>query len=93
MTQVKFVLMAHENGRFRPFSAEAMRFWQEHGAVIGEALRAEAPLTLAEIVAAQSFLPPTLPQFSFLPNPSTSGSVFSEDTLCQLPILYIDREQ
>lgn len=36
----------------RSFPPEAWQFWREHGAVVGEALRPETPLTLAEIVTA-----------------------------------------
>lgn len=52
MTQVKFIRTTHENGRFRSFSSEAIRFWREHGATVGEVLRAEAALPFAEVVAA-----------------------------------------
>lgn len=53
MTQLKFVRMTHDqNGRCRSFSPEAWQFWWNHGALIGDVLRAESPLTLAEIVTA-----------------------------------------
>ena len=52
MAQVKFIRTTHENGRFRSFSPEAWQFWWDHGALIGDVLRTESPLTLAEIVIA-----------------------------------------
>ena len=50
MTQVKFIRTTHEDGRCRSFPAEAWEFWREHGAIVGEMLRPETPLTFAEIV-------------------------------------------
>ena len=53
MTQVKFIRTTHDhNGRCRSFPAEAWQFWREHGAVVGEVLRAEILMTFAEIVTA-----------------------------------------
>ena len=52
MTQVKFIRTTHEDGRCRPFPPEAWEFWREHGAAVGEVLRAETPMTFAEIVVA-----------------------------------------
>ena len=53
MTQLKFIRTTHDrNGRCQSFPPEAWQFWQEHGAAVGEALRAESPLTLTEIVTA-----------------------------------------
>ncbi len=37
------------DGRCQPFPAEAWEFWRKHGAVVGEVLRLETPLTFAEI--------------------------------------------
>ena len=53
MTQLKFIRTTHDiNGRFRPFPPGAWQFWWDYGALIGDVLRAESPLTLAEIVMA-----------------------------------------
>ncbi len=52
MAKVMFVRMTHENGRCRSFPPEAMQFWREYGAAVGEVLRIETPLTFAELVAA-----------------------------------------
>ncbi len=52
MTRVKFVRTTHANGRCQSQSIEAMTFWQEHGAIVGETLRSESPMTLSEIVIA-----------------------------------------
>ncbi len=54
MRQVKFVRTTHRNGRYRTFPTEALTFWREHGALVGEVLRAESPMTFAEIVTASS---------------------------------------
>lgn len=52
MAKVMFIRTTHLDGRCRSFPPEAWRFWQEHGAAIGEVLRLESPLTFAEIVTA-----------------------------------------
>ena len=53
MSQLKFIRTTHDgNGRCRSFSPDAWQFWWDHGALIGDVLRAESPLTLAEIVIA-----------------------------------------
>lgn len=53
MTQLKFIRTTHDgNGRCRSFPPEAWQFWWDHGALIGDVLRAESPLILAEIVTA-----------------------------------------
>lgn len=53
MTQLKFIRTTHDgNGRCLSFSPEAWQFWRDHGAPVGDVLRAESPLTLAEIVTA-----------------------------------------
>lgn len=52
MKQVTFVRTTHEDGRWRPFPPDACLFWREHGAVVGENLRAGTPLTFAEVVTA-----------------------------------------
>lgn len=52
MAQVKFLPTSHKNGWSRPFPAEAWRFWHGHGAVVGEVLHPEIPLTFAEVVTA-----------------------------------------
>jgi len=38
MTQVKFIRTIHENGRYWLFSSEAVQFWREQGAAVGETL-------------------------------------------------------
>lgn len=52
MTEVQFMRTTHEDGRFRSFSVEAMQFWREHGAIVGDVLRIEEAITFAEIVVA-----------------------------------------
>lgn len=53
MTQLKFMRTMHDgNGRCRPFTPEAWLFWREHDAVVGEILRPNSLLTLAETVTA-----------------------------------------
>lgn len=53
MSQLKFIRTTHDgNGRCRSFSPDAWQFWWDHGALIGDILRVETPLTLAEIVTA-----------------------------------------
>jgi hypothetical protein len=52
MTCIRFIRTTHSNGRFRSFIPEAMRFWNGHGAIVGETLRQECPLTFAELVTA-----------------------------------------
>lgn len=53
MSQLKFIRTTYDgNGRCRSFPSEAWQFWREHGAVVGNVLRPETPLTLAEIVTA-----------------------------------------
>lgn len=52
MVQLKFIRSTHDNGRCRSFPPEAWRFWHEHGALVGDLLRSESPLTFAEIVTA-----------------------------------------
>lgn len=52
MTCIRFIRSTHRNGRFQPFPPEAMRFWSDRGAIVGETLRQECPLTFAEIVTA-----------------------------------------
>ncbi len=52
MTQVKFIRTTHENGRWRSFPTQAWQFWREYGAVVGEVVRAETPMSFAEIVIA-----------------------------------------
>ena len=53
MIQLKFIRTTHDqNGRSRPFPPEAWQFWREHGAPVGDILRPETPLTLAEIITA-----------------------------------------
>lgn len=52
MTQVKFVRTTHVNGHYQSQSTEAMTFWREHGAIVGETLRPESPMSLSEIIVA-----------------------------------------
>lgn len=52
MTQVKFIRTTHEDGHWRSFPPEAWEFWREHGAIVGEVLRPETPLTFAQVVTA-----------------------------------------
>jgi hypothetical protein len=52
MTYIQFIRVTHHEGYHRSFSAEAMQFWREHGAIVGEILRAECPMTFSEIVVA-----------------------------------------
>ena len=53
MTQLKFIRTTHDgNGRCRSFPPEAWQFWREYGTAVGEVLRAETPLTLAEVFTA-----------------------------------------
>ena len=52
MSQVTFILSTHKNGRFRPYPTEAYQFWAEHGWLVGEVLRQEQGMCLAEIVQA-----------------------------------------
>jgi hypothetical protein len=53
MTQLKFIRTTHDgNGRCHSLPPETWQFWWDHGALIGNILRAESPLTLAEIVTA-----------------------------------------
>jgi hypothetical protein len=49
---IQFIRSTHHEGYHRSFSAEAMQFWREQGAIVGETLRAECPMTFAEIVVA-----------------------------------------
>jgi hypothetical protein len=48
----QFIRATHKNGRFQPFSPEAVTFWQQHGSVIGAILRAETPLTFPQLLIA-----------------------------------------
>jgi hypothetical protein len=50
MPSIRFIRTTHENGRHCSFSAEALKFWQAQGEMVGEVLRPECPLTFAEIV-------------------------------------------
>ncbi|GIK53424.1 MAG: hypothetical protein BroJett014_23970 [Planctomycetota bacterium] len=53
MNQLKFIRTTHDgNGRCRSFPPEAWRFWREQGTAVGEVLRTETPLTLAEVLTA-----------------------------------------
>jgi hypothetical protein len=52
MTYIQFARTTHHNGRFRSFPPDAMQFWCDHGAIVGEVLRHECPLAFAEIVTA-----------------------------------------
>jgi hypothetical protein len=53
MTQCLFIRNTHDrNGRPRPLSPEAWRFWQLQGSVVGSVLRHETPLPLSAIVEA-----------------------------------------
>lgn len=49
---IRFIRTTHHHGRPRSFPVEARQFWQEHGAIVGEVLRPETPLTFAEVVTA-----------------------------------------
>ena len=52
MSQIAFIRSTHEDGRFRPYPTEAYQFWAEHGWLVGEVLRQEQGMCLAEIVHA-----------------------------------------
>lgn len=52
MSQVRFTRSTHKNGRFRPYPTEAYQFWTDHGWLVGEVLRQEEGMRLAEIVQA-----------------------------------------
>jgi hypothetical protein len=52
MAYIQFIRVTHHEGCHRSFSDEAMQFWREHGAIVGETLRPECPMTFAEIVVA-----------------------------------------
>jgi hypothetical protein len=67
MTCIWFVRTTHRDGHFRSFPAEAARFWRDQGAIVGEVLRYECPLTFAEIVAACKENVLEDPQASLLP--------------------------
>lgn len=44
MTKLKFIRTTHDrNGNGRSFSLKAWRFWWDHGALVGDVLRAEPP--------------------------------------------------
>jgi hypothetical protein len=53
MTQCLFIRNTHDrNGRVRVLTPAAWQFWQEHGHMVGSALRLETPLPLPAIVEA-----------------------------------------
>ena len=49
MSQVKYVRVTHENGRFRPSPTEAYQFWREQGWIVGEVLRLEQGMMLLKL--------------------------------------------
>ncbi len=52
MPSIRIIRTTHENGQFRSFPPEAHPFWREQGVIVGEVLRSECTLTLAELAAA-----------------------------------------
>jgi hypothetical protein len=52
MPTTRFIRTTHQDGQFRSFPSEALQFWREHGSFVGEVLRPECALTLAELAAA-----------------------------------------
>jgi hypothetical protein len=67
MSCIRFIRTTHHNGIHRLFSAEALQFWREYGATVGEVLRPETPLTLTEIVTACQEYVLEFPQFTLYP--------------------------
>jgi len=52
MNPLRFVRTTHLNGQMRSFPRQAWQFWYSTGGVVGELVRPETPMTLAEIAAA-----------------------------------------
>jgi hypothetical protein len=52
MKPLRFVRTTHVNGQMRSFPHEAWQFWYSNGGIVGELVRPETPMTLAEIAAA-----------------------------------------
>ena len=52
MNTLRFVRTTHINGQMRSFPRQAWQFWYSTGGIVGEMVRPEAPMTLAEIAAA-----------------------------------------
>ena len=52
MNPLRFVRTTHSNGQMRSFPYEAWQFWYSTGGIVGELVRPETPMTLAEIAAA-----------------------------------------
>lgn len=52
MNILHFVRTTHVNGHMRSFPSEAWQFWYSTGGIVGELVRPETPMTLAEIAAA-----------------------------------------
>lgn len=52
MNTLRFVRTTHINGQMRSFPRKARQFWYSTGGIIGELVRPETPMTLAEIAAA-----------------------------------------
>ena len=52
MNILHFVRTTHINGQMRSFPRQAWQFWYRTGGIVGELVRPETPMTLAEIAAA-----------------------------------------
>lgn len=52
MSPLRFVRTTHVNGQMCSFPREAWQFWYSTGGIVGELVRPETPMTLAEIAAA-----------------------------------------
>ncbi len=52
MKPLHFVRTTHVNGKMRSFPRQAWQFWYRTGGIVGELVRPETPMTLAEIAAA-----------------------------------------
>ncbi|MBP8003240.1 MAG: hypothetical protein KA314_26270 [Chloroflexi bacterium] len=52
MNPLRFARTTHINGRMRSFPRQAWQFWYSTGGIVGEIVRPETSMTLAEIAAA-----------------------------------------
>lgn len=52
MNPLRFARTTHVNGQMRSFPPDAWQFWYSTGGIVGELVRPETPMTLAEIAAA-----------------------------------------
>lgn len=52
MPTIRFIRTTHENGQFSSFPPDDHPFWRQQGVTVGEVLRPESALTLAELAAA-----------------------------------------